>query len=75
MTRVGWNKCNRRSQECNGNIQQKCNWGHGETSGHRSVPVAWLHSLQQCVVLGHGNVVTNLMISLFVNGSHLVVIE
>ena len=21
-------------RECNGDIEQKCNWGHGETSGH-----------------------------------------
>ena len=39
MTRVGWKKCNNSSRECNGDIhvEQKCNWGHGEMSGHRGV--------------------------------------
>ena len=34
-------------QEFNGDIEQKCNWGHGETSGHtcRSVMSAWVCSM------------------------------
>ena len=39
-------KCNRSSRECNGDIKQKSNWGHGETSGLTSVMRAW----QQCMV-------------------------
>ena len=43
-------KCNWNSRECIENTEQKCNWGHGETSGHRSVTGARLGGLQQCTV-------------------------
>ena len=51
MTRVGGRSVTgASSREGNGDIEQKCNWGHGETSGHRSITGAWLHSLQQCMM-------------------------
>ena len=36
--------------ECNGGIEHKCNWGHGETSGHKSVTGEWLHGSLQWLV-------------------------
>ena len=37
--------------ECNGGIEQKCNWGQkSATSGHKSVTGAWLHGLLQYMV-------------------------
>ena len=41
--------------ECNRDVEQKCNSGHGETNGHRSVMGEWLHGLRQCMVYSlHG---------------------
>ena len=38
----------------------------GVTSGHRSIPGAWLHGFLECI-LGHGKIITKLMINPFVS--------
>ena len=41
-------------------------------SGHKSVTVAWLHGLIDCI-LGHGKGIPKLLIKMFVNGMRLVI--
>ena len=45
-----WRNCKRSSWECNGDTEQKCNWGHGKMSGHRSVTGALLDGSLECMV-------------------------
>ena len=55
--------------------EQKCTWWLGNaTSRYRCVTGAWLHGLLECT-LGHGKVITKLMINPFVNGLRLVSIK
>ena len=64
-----WVECTAR--ECNRGKEEKWEWVHGNTSRRTGATGAWLHGLLECG-LGHGKVITKLMINPFVNGIRLV---
>ena len=53
-------------------VEEVYTWDHGNAMNSRKIVTeAWLPGLLECI-LGHGKVITKLMINQFVNGLYLV---